>query len=279
MKSVYRITVLCENSVGPVSGTLGEHGFAALVEGKGVRILFDTGMGETLLRNAMRMNKDLHSTNPVILSHGHCDHSGGLLPLLRNCGAKDVYAHPGVFSRRYRVKDTGESYAVGIPCDEEFLRGMGARFDLDCRFREIAPDIFLSGEVRRRTQFEKGDRGLFRDPVGREADPLQDDQSLVVRTAKGLVLLLGCCHAGVVNTIEHAREKTREDRVYAILGGTHLGFCSSEQLEETVTALRTFRIARICVGHCTGFAASARLLREFPGAFQLANVGYSLETG
>jgi len=274
-----RVTILCENTVGPVSGTLGEHGFAALVEGKGVSILFDTGMGETLLRNAMRMNKDLHRVDTVVLSHGHFDHTGGLLPLLRNCGAKEVYAHPAVFSRRYWVKDTGESIPVGIPCDEAFLRGMGARFDLDDRFREIAPGIFLTGQVPRRTPFEKGDRGMFRDPEGREADLLEDDQSLVIRSPKGLVLLLGCCHAGVVNTVEHAREKTGEDRVYALIGGTHLGFCSPEQTEETVKALRAYRIARICVGHCTGFAASARLVREFPGAFQLANVGYFLETG
>jgi 7,8-dihydropterin-6-yl-methyl-4-(beta-D-ribofuranosyl)aminobenzene 5'-phosphate synthase len=279
VKNGYRITILCENTVGPVSGTLGEHGFAALVEGGGVSILFDTGMGETLLRNAMRMNKDLHRVDTVVLSHGHFDHTGGLLPLLTNCGAKDVYAHPAVFSRRYRVKDTGESIPVGIPCDEAFLRGMGARFDLDDRFREIAPGIFLTGEVPRRTPFEQGDRGMFRDPEGREADLLEDDQSLVIRSPKGLVLLLGCCHAGVVNTIGHAREETGEDRVYALIGGTHLGFCSPEQTEETVRALRDFRVARICVGHCTGFAASARLLREFPGAFQLANVGYFLETG
>jgi 7,8-dihydropterin-6-yl-methyl-4-(beta-D-ribofuranosyl)aminobenzene 5'-phosphate synthase len=277
VKNGYRITILCENTVGPVSGTLGEHGFAALLEGKGVRLLFDTGMGETLLRNAMRMNKDLHRVERVVLSHGHFDHTGGLLPLLRNCGGKDVHAHPAVFSRRYRVKDTGESYPVGIPCDEAFLRGMGARFFLDVRFREIAPGAFLTGEVPRRTPFEQGDRGMFRDPDGREADLLEDDQSLVIRSQKGLVLLLGCCHAGVVNTIEHVREKTGEDRVYALIGGTHLGFCSPEQTEETVKALRAFGIARICVGHCTGFAASARLLREFPGAFQLANVGYTLE--
>jgi 7,8-dihydropterin-6-yl-methyl-4-(beta-D-ribofuranosyl)aminobenzene 5'-phosphate synthase len=274
-----RITILCENTVGPVSGTLGEHGFAALVESEGGRILFDTGTGETLLRNATRMNKDLHRVDTVVLSHGHFDHTGGLLPLLRNCGGKDVYAHPAVFSRRYRVKDTGESIPVGIPCDEAFLRGMGARFDLDERFREISPDVFLTGEVPRRTPFEKGDRGMFRDPEGHEADLLEDDQSLVIRSPKGLVLLLGCCHSGVVNTVEHAREKTGEDRVYALIGGTHLGFCSPEQTEETVRALRTFGIARICVGHCTGFAASARLLRDFPGAFQLANVGYTLETG
>lgn len=277
MQNRLRITVLCENTVGPVSGTFGEHGFAALLEGEGVNILFDTGVGETLLGNALRMNKDLHRLERVILSHGHFDHTGGLLPLLRNCGGKQVYAHPAVFSRRYRVKDSGESMPVGIPNDEEFLRGMGARFDLDRRFREIARGVFLTGEVPRRTMFEKGDRGMFRDPEGNEADLLEDDQSLVIRTSKGLVLLFGCCHAGVVNTIEHAREKTGEERVYALVGGTHLGFSSADQTEATVRALRGFGVGRIAAGHCTGFAASARLLREFPGGFQTANVGYTLE--
>lgn len=278
MQNRLRITVLCENTVGPVSGTLGEHGFAALLEGEGLSILFDTGMGETLLGNALRMNKSLHRVARVVLSHGHFDHTGGLLPLLRNCGGKEVYAHPAVFSRRYRVKDNGESIPIGIPYDEHFLRGMGAQFDLDHRFREIARGVFLTGEVPRRTPFELGDRGMFRDANGSEADRLEDDQSLVIKTAKGLVLLFGCCHAGVVNTIEHAREKTGEERVYALVGGTHLGFSSAEQTEATLRALRGFGIGRIAAGHCTGFAASARLLREFPGGFQPANVGYVLET-
>jgi 7,8-dihydropterin-6-yl-methyl-4-(beta-D-ribofuranosyl)aminobenzene 5'-phosphate synthase len=225
------------------------------------------------------MNRDLHRVEQVVLSHGHCDHTGGLLPLLRNCGGKEVFAHPGVFTRRYRVKDTGESYPIGIPFDEAFLRGMKARFNLDDRVREIAPGIFLTGEVPRKTAFEKGDRGMFRDPEGREADPLEDDQSLAIKTSKGLVLLLGCCHAGLVNTIEHAREKTGEERVSAVVGGTHLGFCSPGQMEATVRALRSFGIGKICACHCTGFAASVRLQREFPGEFHPANVGYTLETG
>ena len=196
--------------MGPVSGTLGEHGFAALVEGEGVRILFDTGMGETLLRNALRMNKDLHRVDTVVLSHGHFDHTGGLLPLLRNCGAKDVFAHPAVFSRRYRVKDTGESYPVGIPCDEAFSqRGWGRGSTWMTGSGRSAPGIFLTGEVPRKTPFEKGDRGMFRDPEGREADLLEDDQSLVIRSHEGAraaprLLSCGCG--------QHHRARQGKDR-------------------------------------------------------------------
>ena len=92
-----RITILCDNSVGPLSGTLGEHGFAALVERSDGALLFDTGQGDTLLHNAFRMNRDLHKVGKVALSHGHYDHTGGLLPLLRNCGGKEIFAHQGVF--------------------------------------------------------------------------------------------------------------------------------------------------------------------------------------
>lgn len=272
-----RITILCENSVGPLAGTLGEHGFAALVECDGFRLLFDTGQGGTLLHNAVRMNRDLHGVGKVAVSHGHHDHTGGLLPLLRNCGGKEVFAHPGIFSRRYRVKDTGESFPIGIPYDEHYLRGMGAAFNFSESFREIETGLYLTGEVPRKSRFERGDAGQYCDASGCMPDPVPDDQSLVICSEKGLVLLLGCCHAGLVNTIDHAMEQTGISEIHALIGGTHLGFCPPVQLEETVKALRSYRIRKICGSHCTGFATSARLLNEFPGLFHHAQVGYTLE--
>ena len=272
-----RITVLCDNMVGPVGGTLGEHGFAALVEHPGGALLFDTGQGGTLLHNARRMGKDLRQVETVVLSHGHYDHSGGLLPLLQDAGGKRVLAHPAVFAPRYRVKDTGESTAIGIPATRETLTAAGAVFELTSGYRELTPEIALTGEVSRVTPFETGDRGLFIDPRGTTADTILDDQSLVIRSPKGLVLLLGCCHSGVVNTIEAARRYTGVQEVYAILGGTHLGFCSLEQLAETIAILKKNGIRKVCTSHCTGFPAAARLSREMPGEFQLAAVGYTLE--
>ncbi|RNC70699.1 MAG: MBL fold metallo-hydrolase [Desulfuromonadales bacterium] len=273
----YRITILCDNTVGPLSGTIGEHGFAALVEWEGDALLFDTGQGDTLLRNAQRMAKDLHRVRQVVLSHGHYDHAGGLWQLLRICGGKEIFAHPGIFAPRYRVKDTGDALSIGIPYPEEFLIGQGARFSFSDRFREIGPGIFLTGEVPRTTPFEVGDTGLYCDAAGCAVDPIRDDQSLVIRTERGLVLLLGCCHAGLVNTIEHAREATGVGEVHAVIGGTHLGFCGNAQLEETVKALRGYDVRKILGSHCTGFHAAARLAQEFPGRFQQACVGYTVE--
>ena len=271
-----RIRILCENSAGPFTGTLGEHGFAALVENGESSLLFDTGGGQTLLFNAQRMNLDLRKVEQVVLSHGHYDHAGGLWPLLQSCGPKKVLAHPEVFRRRYSIRE-GVSRSVGIPYAEEFLAGLGASFSLSDDFRAIAPGIFLSGTVPRVTPFETGDAGLSCDECGCSADRVPDDQSLVMLSPKGLVLLLGCCHAGVVNTVQHARERTGVDKVYAVLGGFHLAFSSEAQTEATVKALRGFGVKKICAGHCTGFEASARLARAFPGGFRPACVGYTLE--
>ena len=272
-----RITILCDNSVGPLSGTLGEHGFAALVETSSGSLLFDTGQGETLIPNARRMNRHLHEVGTVALSHGHYDHTGGLWPLLRTCGGKKIHAHPELFRTRYRLNDTGGRLSIGMPYQREFLEGLGARFVFDRGWREILPNIFLTGEVPRSSGFETGDRGLFSDTFCNHVDTHPDDQSLVIRSGKGLVLLLGCCHAGIINTLEHAREQSGVEEVYAIIGGMHLGFCGEEQLEATVKALRRFGVRKLAGSHCTGFSASVRLAREFPDAFQPGSVGFTIE--
>lgn len=271
-----RITILCENAVGPVSGTLGEHGFSALVEWDSGLLLFDTGQGLTLLHNAQRMNKNLHAVRQVALSHGHYDHSGGLLPLLRSCGPKQIFGHPAIFSPRYRVNDRGEPLSIGMPYPRDYLEGQGARFELDDRFRELGPQIFLTGSVPRNAAFETGDQGLFTDPCGCHRDQFPDDQSLVISCDKGLVLLLGCCHAGLINTLEHVAAQMGRRDIYAVIGGTHLGFSTPQQLDQTIRMLADWRIARLAVSHCTGFSAAARLQQTFPTAFQSAHVGYCL---
>lgn len=274
----YRITVLCENSVGPLLSALGEHGFSALIEPSAAApILFDTGQGSTLLHNARLMKKDLRAVSKVVVSHGHYDHTGGLLPLLKECGPKEVFGHSGIFAPRFRVKDNGSHVEIGFPEKRATLEQAGAQFNLNDSFREISPGVFLTGEVPRRTAYETGDTGLYRDCSGKTIDTTPDDQSLVLDSSRGLVVILGCCHSGLINTIEHIAAKTSRRDIYAVIGGTHLGFCGEEQIRETVAAVKKLGIKKLAAGHCTGFAASARLSQELPHIFHPANVGYVLE--
>lgn len=271
-----RVTVLCENSVGPVSGALGEHGFSALIEWDGGSLLFDTGQGLTLLHNAQRMNKNLHQVRQVALSHGHYDHSGGLLPLLRACGPKQVYAHPAVCSARYRVSDRGEALSIGMPYPQDYLEGQGARFDFSDAFREIAPDIFLTGRIPG-SATATSDSGLFLDPGRQIPDPFHDDQSLILRTAQGSAVLLGCCHAGLSATLRQVVALTGDTRIVAVAGGTHLGFCNDQQLEAALAELDNIGVKRWYPAHCTGHRAAFRLHQRFPGAVVVAQVGSSFE--
>jgi 7,8-dihydropterin-6-yl-methyl-4-(beta-D-ribofuranosyl)aminobenzene 5'-phosphate synthase len=145
-------------------------------------------------------------------------------------------------------------------------------------FTEVEKGVFVTGEVPRKTLFEKPDPILFSEIDGKTTqDTFLDDQSLVLDTEKGLILILGCAHSGMINIIHHVIEKTGKDRFYAIMGGTHLGFLTSEQLEESIKSLKKLSIEKIGVSHCTGMKASFRLQQEFGDQFFQGCVGSVLE--
>lgn len=274
-----RITILCENSVARPGGLIAEHGFAALIETPSSTVLFDTGQGFGLLHNAQEMNLDLQKISSVVLSHGHTDHSGGLSVLLNHLQRPlAVVAHPDLFSDRY-WRSNFELRSIGMAVPRAELEGQGASFSLGCDYQQLTENLYCSGEVPRRTDFEKGDPHLvIPDGNGGYAlDPLRDDLSLALTTDKGLVILLGCAHAGVINIIEHFREKSGEERICALIGGTHLGPASEEEFQTTLAALKRYRIGKIGLSHCTGLNRGAQLFQEFAGRSFFAAAGTVLE--
>jgi 7,8-dihydropterin-6-yl-methyl-4-(beta-D-ribofuranosyl)aminobenzene 5'-phosphate synthase len=274
-----RVTILCENSVEIPFGIVGEHGFSCLVETDRGNYLFDTGQGIGVVSNALALGKDLKQINAIMISHGHYDHTGGLPAVLKLKGPVDVYGHPGMFYDRFWSKDGVKRY-IGIPYRRPFLESLGARFQLGKEMATVGPGIYLTGEIPRKNTFEKSDTNMTVYPSAGEPihpDPIDDDLSLVIDSDKGLILILGCAHAGMVNIIHYVLEKLERDRIYAVIGGTHLGFSSGDQFDETLRAIEKFQIERIGVSHCTGLAKAAILYNRLEDRFFFGSVGAVLE--
>jgi 7,8-dihydropterin-6-yl-methyl-4-(beta-D-ribofuranosyl)aminobenzene 5'-phosphate synthase len=269
-----RVTTLSENTTTKV-GLLAEHGLSMLLEvDDRPPVLLDTGQTGTAVHNARALGVDLSRVRHLVLSHGHQDHTGGLRDVLAQTGEVNVYAHADAWRPRYAVRKGEKPRYSGLPFVREQLEAMGATFHLSDEPQVILDGVMTTGFVPRTTDFERLDADLkVRGEGGLEQDQIPDDQAVIVKTPEGLVVLLGCAHSGIVNTLAHAREVANEGRIHAVLGGTHLGFASKEQLERTVEALRGLDIQRLGVSHCTGLPAAARLAAEFGERFFFNNCG------
>lgn len=270
-----RVTTLSENTAN--YGFLAEWGLSILVEVDGSRILVDTGLSFSAVHNAQLMGIDLSTVDRIMLSHGHADHTGGLREVLLRSGEVEVIAHPDVWAAKYVRRNQEKERYVGIPFLREEVESLGARFNLRREPAHITDCVITTGEIPMTSGYEEIDQNLFvREGGVLQPDKLADDLALVIDTHLGLVVVLGCAHRGIVNTLRHAQNLTGKEQVYAAIGGTHLFRASSERVEQTVADLREMGIRRLGVSHCTGFRASAQLAREFEDAFFLNNAGTRL---
>jgi 7,8-dihydropterin-6-yl-methyl-4-(beta-D-ribofuranosyl)aminobenzene 5'-phosphate synthase len=275
-----RITVLCDNIVGLKSNLLGEHGLAILIERGEESYLFDTGQGQALFHNAATLGKDLRKVKKIFLSHGHYDHTGGLEKVLALKGERDIWIHPHAFLPRFSIEKGDETKIrnIGMKCSWIQLEEMGGRFHFINSFSEIEEGIYLTGEIPRTTPFEKGDEDLRIELEGKLVhDTCMDDQSLVIDRTKGLIILLGCAHAGIINTLTYIQEKMDTRKIFAIIGGTHLNSAGEYRLRETFRYLKELDFKKLGLSHCTGMKAVNHLMNLLKERVFIAHTGFTFE--
>jgi 7,8-dihydropterin-6-yl-methyl-4-(beta-D-ribofuranosyl)aminobenzene 5'-phosphate synthase len=257
---------------------IGEWGFAALVEADGRQILFDTGAHpRTVLDNAKELGLDLSGIEEVVLSHNHDDHTGGLLTLRRELSAKNpramsrVHVGKGIFWSRPEAD--GHEGNPMIETRRLFEAGGGTFIEHDVPV-QLLPGLWLTGPVPRvHPEHNWSVKGLVKKPNGLVEDDIPEDQSLVADTARGLVLLAGCGHAGVVNTVDYARKVVRPAPLHAAIGGFHLFPATDAHLDWTAEKLRGFGLENLIGAHCTGIEAVYRLREKTGLARSTAVVG------
>ena len=271
-----KLTVLSENRVdNPL--LIAEQGLSIYIESGNYKVLFDTGQEKAICHNAVHLGLNMRDLNYIILSHGHYDHGGGLYQYLNKYHDATIISHPSVFNKKYLKIDEDKKY-LGLNFTLDEMKNLGGHFIFKSKAFEFIPNFFYSGEINRITEYENIEEEYIERILESDIhDELHDDSALYIKTLKGLIILLGCGHAGVINTIKHGMRVTNMRKVHAVIGGMHLKKASDEKIEQIVTGLNEIDIERIIPLHCTGFRAISRLISEFGDKVILFNVGDTLQ--
>jgi 7,8-dihydropterin-6-yl-methyl-4-(beta-D-ribofuranosyl)aminobenzene 5'-phosphate synthase len=269
------ITIVVDNKA--ADGFVAEHGFALWLEADERVILFDTGNKDALKANSEKLNLNFADLTDMVLSHGHYDHTGGIETVLQETTNLQVYLHQAALQPRY-AGDNDDPRSVRMsPGAMKSLWGLkDESIHWLTRPYEISRQIGITGPISRFTDYEDTGGSFFYDPWGKRPDPIEDDNAVWVLTPGGLVICVGCSHAGIVNTLKAIVEVTGETKIHTVIGGLHLLNASPERLEKTADALNTFSIDQLIACHCTGDEAFAYLEKRVTFKAVQGYAGFSM---
>lgn len=293
LKSV-KVTTLADNFV-QESGFLGQWGLSFLLDIEDARgtmhkIIFDTGaVKEGLLYNIEKLKVNLSNLEYIVLSHGHADHTATTVELLKKAKTDvKVVAHPHLYLPKFYLTKDGKRRAGGLPKGEklEDIKKAGGQLIVTAKSFELLPGACTTGEIPRVTRFEtvspppSGGKRLTVVDGRAVPDLILDDQAIVMNLKKlGPIVITGCAHSGIVNTLQQARKISNSRKIYAVIGGFHLVQRRNEYINRTVKELKDFRLQLVSPCHCTGFKATSIIYRAFSKAFVLNFSGRVIRTG
>lgn len=258
-----KIICVVDNAVEKDTHLQGEHGLSFWIRTEHGVVLFDTGQTAPVLAHNLNALELLpQDVDALALSHAHYDHTGGLEVVLSSHPKRLIFAHPDIFRPRYALRQ-GEYRSIGL-AHEQFALSQRAILNLSAAPAEIVPDLWTTGEISERPEPAGGSAHLFiRDGADWQPDPYRDDISLVRRTHQGLVVICGCCHAGILNTLFHVERKFGGP-ILAVLGGFHLLSAEDRYLEHVIRVLdERFPDISFYPNHCTGENAFKKLVNAF----------------
>lgn len=254
-----------------------EHGLCILVETGKKRILFDTGESEVFLHNSKKMEHDINSVDYIVLSHGHYDHTNGLKYIDFNGSSAKICIHPDALKEKYKVIENELKY-IGVLWRLDDINIPKERIIFTSKIEYLDKNTMLVSEIPKTNDFEEIPKH-FRIMESEELkeDTFIDEQMLIIKTERGIVILLGCSHPGVINCIEHARRLANENKVRAVIGGMHLKEASTDQIDKTIRCLRDMEVEKIFPLHCTGTEPMMEMKRVLKDQCILCNVGDTIE--
>lgn len=273
------ITLLVDNKAG--EGLECVHGFAAWIRIRDRRILFDTGQKDVILKNSERLGINLADAEVLVLSHGHDDHTDNLADFYainpnapmycgRNIDADRFCCRPGEQALNWSPPPSAKKIFETLPPEQKHV--------LD-KPLYLLPGVAITGPVPRLTTFEDVGDALFLDIEARKPDPVSDDMSMWFETDKGLVILLGCCHSGIVNTVNYIRQVSGIEKISGIVGGMHLIRASKERMDKTLEAMKSWNMDFLIPCHCTGDNAMQQMKDYLGDIVTFGHTGTVIDLG